>query len=162
MPSHRLPPRKLLLSAFFVFHFTVLLLNNLPWSPFIAPLYPKYSWYPRLTGQIQDWGMYTHPDHQRSLIRLTAHFDDERVEHPWGVMSRMGSRRLYFLEGLFVRENREDIADRFLRHVMNGYPEHDRPNRVELVIDSWPTYGFDVLKIAEPADPTQRKRVVHR
>ncbi len=53
----------------------------------------------------------------------------------------MGSRRHSFLEGLIERENREGIADRFLRHVMNGYPEHDRPNRVELVIDSWPAPG---------------------
>ena len=154
--------RRALLSGFFLFHFTALVLGNLPWSPFIAVVYPTYAWYLRSTGQLQDWGMYSRPDHIRTTLWLTAHFDDGRVEYPWGDTVGMSPRRVYLLESLIMRNDRDQEADRFLWNIMNRYPVDDQPRRIELGMESWPTYGFEVQDLVTPPEPIRRNREVHR
>lgn len=155
-------PGRRLFSGLLVLHLTALVLGNLPWSPFIATLYPIYSWYLSTTGQIQNWRMYTRPDHLRTAMWLTAHFDDGRIEQPWGETARMSPRRLYVLETLLMRDDRDEAADRFLRRILNRYPADARPQRVELGLESWPTHGFDVPDGAEPSNPLRRTYEVRR
>lgn len=158
-----MPIRKIILSALFTLHFAALFLNNLPWSPFIAALYPKYAWYIRLTGQGQNWSMYTHPDRNRSRFSLTAYYQDQRREdRPWGSMTGMDPRKLYFLEGLFMRKGGETAADRFLDYLLARYPEDDHPVRLELVLETWTTPGYDAPAPSLPLASTRREIVRYR
>jgi hypothetical protein len=160
--SNAAPMLRTVLSGFLLLHFTALILGNLPWSPFIAVLYPTYSWYLRCTGQLQDWGMYSRPDRLRSTLWFTAHFDDGRVEHPWGDTAGMSARRVYLLESLLLRDGQDKSAERFLRLMLSRYQSDDRPRRLELGMDVWPTYGFEVQSLVGSSEPRRVRCEVYR
>jgi hypothetical protein len=116
-----------LLAVGLLLHFSVLALNALPWSRFVGVLYPFYSWYPRWTGQNQVWAMYQYPDRRSQEFDLIARFADGREERPWGGIHEMRSRNFYFLEALFLRNDNDKFAQRFLEVLHQRWPAEPRP-----------------------------------
>ena len=51
--------QKTLLSAFLFTHISILVLNSLPWSPLVQPLYPHYRKYIEFFYIRQGWSMYS-------------------------------------------------------------------------------------------------------
>jgi hypothetical protein len=118
------------LAVALLLHFSVLALNALPWSRFIAVLYPYYAWYPRWTGQNQVWAMYQYPDRRSNEFDLIARFGGDKEERPWGGVHEMRSRYFYFLEALFLRNDGEKFAQRFLEVLRQRWPAEPRPSAI--------------------------------
>lgn len=124
--------KRALLAALLLLHVTVLALGSLPWSPFVAQLFPYYAGYLRWTGQLQGWAMYQYPDHRSQEFELIARFPDGREERPWGDVHEMSSRNFYFLESLFLRNDEQRFAYRFLDVLRERWPTEPRPSALVL------------------------------
>jgi hypothetical protein len=125
--------RRKLLAGAILLHFLALGLSALPSSRFSAALYPYYGWYPRWTRQNQAWAMYQYPDRGSNAFDLVARFDDGREERPWGDPRELSSRRMYFLEALFYRDDEERFARRFLDVLRQRWPGSQRPRSIDVV-----------------------------
>lgn len=123
----RLFARPFLLILIFA-HIFALLLSNLPTSPFTQILWPYYSWYPRLTNQIQGgWPMYSRPSHEDNFYQIRAILSDHSIRLPLGSQNQWNSRFLYFIEGIFSNSNGEAYGDALLDHIYEMYPEIGKP-----------------------------------
>jgi len=123
---------RLLASIILLFHFTALTLNNLPWSDFIASLYPYYSWYIYRTGQAQNWALYNNVLKSSPNFELELSYADGRTELPWGTSRQMASRSLYFLEAVLIRRKMDGYGDRFLQWFWDNAPEGAKPSAARL------------------------------
>jgi len=121
-----------ILSFAIALHFAVLVVNNLPWSPFVARLFPLYSWYPIATGQNQNWSMYQYPIHFQPDFHLVARFPDGAETRPWGTSRRMRAREVYLLEKLFLMNDGNRLAYRLFDALHDRYPADYRPTEIVL------------------------------
>lgn len=146
----RLP--RIALNLFLLGHLTILTLNNLPWSPFIEKLFSKYNWYVSLTGQTQDWGMYSKLDHEVTLFRLGLSYSGTPDVLPWGEASAMSPRRLYLVEGLCTRSGADQVAQRFFDYLRRQEPVGRKPNRAYLQQETVPIPGRAPAEVPELPD----------
>lgn len=121
---------RLLVSLFLLFHIGSLVLASLPWSPFVASLFPYYSWYIKATSQQQGWGMYQYPTQADMRYEFIAVMPDGSVHWPVGRPEDVTPRQLYILEGLLSSHGR--YADQFMTYVREQYPSGKEPVRMEM------------------------------
>lgn len=141
----RFAPARWLLASLVLAHFVILALNNLPSSRFVSALYPYYSWYPRFTGQSQNWAMYQYPDRIRADFELVATLPGGETVHPWGDSSDMTAREIYLLEGLLLRSDGHKLAHRFLDVLHARWRSTPKPQRIVLRRRHQTIYAFSDL-----------------
>ena len=107
-------------------HCLVLALNNLPWCPLVERLYPWYSWYPQVTGQIQGWAMYRLPAHEDARYAVVAQFADGSSRTIRSTFS-MDDRELYLLESFFFTPDGTSHALAYLDALHARWKDGPRP-----------------------------------
>lgn len=111
------PVRRGLFALFLAGHLTVMVLNSLPWSPLVEPLFPLYRPYLGLTGTVQDgWSMYdavhTWDNHFR-LMGTLQNGSTVPLEFPGQTVAGRAANRLRD----FLEERDENFLESFATDV---------------------------------------------
>ncbi len=81
-------------------HFTVLLINNLPHTPFTFKVQNLYLWYMNLTGQYQKgWGMYSFITRRNDHYQLKV-YNSDNPDQEYRFYEIENARELYFVESI--------------------------------------------------------------
>jgi len=136
------------LGSLLLAHFGILFLNNLPWSPAIAFVWPYYAPYVGKLGLAQDWGMYRAPARFDQRIEAEGITPAGRQPISHDMLGWNSSRMLYFIEGLCVRNSPIETSI-YLSWVYDQIPTPFRPE--------WGlTMRREVKQITEPTETNTR------
>ena len=90
--------RRNVVTVLVLLHFTVLLINNLPHTPFTLKVQNLYLWYMNLTGQYQTgWGMYGTVTRQNDHYQLKV-YNSDNPDQEYRFYEIENARELYFVE----------------------------------------------------------------
>jgi hypothetical protein len=120
---------KAILTIALVFHFGVLILNNLVWSSAVERRCPLCYRYPIGTGQIQGWGMYESPMHNDARYEVVARYPSGSSKRLKDTFS-MDARELYFLETLFFVRDGPAYATAYLDTLYLRWPDTPKPSAI--------------------------------